>query len=974
MKNKIFTIILLVAMMFTTCAAAALADDQIAAAEDNMSVVMEQPGAAEAQDTHAPQVDAPAAEAGPTIEPAGDGSAQPTDEAAGDMQVLPAEQGEPRIEGDASAPDGEQTACKEHTWVEERVEATCTEEGYIQKKCSVCGAVEKLETLPVIAHNYEKTGEENGIITYTCTVCGDSYTEQEQTVCEHNWVEETVAATCTNEGYTQKKCSVCGVVEDYKTLPVVAHDYKYMGLKNNVATYTCKVCGDSYTKCIAHTWTYETTQPTCTEAGSYARTCVYCGEHEVINTTEPLGHKYEEKMTEIATTTHAGELTYTCKNCGDTYTKAIPRLDAPEEDAIVADPDAVATKAYNSGDNDYYRTSSPMASYLYQRADGNFTRVEAVNEGNGREIVIENYDPDFNLLTARKVEQELPIFGGFFSGQTYNFLVFGQENPSFSDSVEVIRVVKYDKNWRRLDQFSLKGANTSIPFRSGNLRMAEAGDELYIRTSHQMYKSSDGLCHQANVTLALRQSDMELTDSFYKVGMIRYAYVSHSFNQFILTDNDGNIVTLDHGDAYPRAAVLVRFKNAAGKEKFIGENCETLNVQEFVGAVGDNYTGFKLGGFAESGSNYLIAASIDEQSGNFNSSNAYNVVIYAVDKDNVAKSGLKKYQVTSYTSGQNVAAGTPQLVKISSNKFLLMWNELNKGNVSNTLKYTFVDGDGRCGQIYTAEACLSDCQPIVADGKVIWYYGGGALPKFCSIDSDGDFTVERDTAAEKKAADEAAKEDAKKQEELDKQKEENKEVVTYTGENSNAYVGEFRDVKTSAWYADAVKWASEEKLMGAVSNGSFGPNANASRAMIVTVMYRMAGEPSATAVGFSDVAKNQWYANAVNWAANEEVVNGVGENKFAPNSDITRQELAAILYRYAEQAGLDTDFDAAKAKTVCSGFRDYNKVSGWAEDAILWANANGLIAGNSDGTLNPGGKATRAEIATIMMRFVDANK
>ncbi len=946
----------------------------------------------------------------------------------GPEEGTPSEQGDPQGGGDTGTQGGnttetapettppleqEQPTVCEHVWEEERVEATCTKEGYVQRKCSVCGTVEKIETLPVIEHswkykknyptcteggNYTRTclvcgeyevvetytpfghrfveAEVNGVITRVCANCLKTEAEIEQGVtpkCTHSWKYETTRATCTEEGSYSRVCLKCGEREVITTYKATGHKYRKT-VADGITTYTCTVCGDTYTektetpKCTYHSWKYETTQPTCTEEGSYSRVCTKCGEREVISTYNALGHKYEEKVTRIATTTHDGELTYTCKTCGDTYTKTIPRLDAPEEDPIVADPNAVANNSYSTIENEYYRfPSKTVWSYLYQRADDNLTRVEAINEGNGKKVLIENYDPKFNLLTSQKIDQELPIFGGFYSGQMYNFMVFGQSNPSFSDSVEVIRVVKYDKNWRRLDQFSLMGANTSVPFDFGSLRMTEAGDQLLIHTCHKMYRSSDGLCHQANMTLVLRQSDMKLTDKFYEVVQFRYGYVSHSFNQFILADSNANIVTLDHGDGYPRAAVIVRFNGAAGKEKFLGENSEILNVQEFVGGIGESTTGFKLGGFEESSSNYLIAGAIDEQSGNFDSSNAYNIVIYAVDKDNLTKSGVKKYQVSSYTNGQIAAAGNPQLVKIANNKFVLLWNEHAKGNTTGTLKYTIVDGDGRCGKIYTADAFLSDCQPIEIDGKAVWYYGGGDLPVFCSVDGNGNFKVERDLAAERKAA--AAEKAAAEKAAAEKAAANNTAV-----NNSVSYVGDFRDVKVTSWYAGAVKWASEENLMGAVSNGIFGPNDNASRAMIVTVMYRMAGQPSTTAVGFSDVSRNQWYAQAVDWAANGNVVNGVGENKFAPNSDITRQELAAILYRYAEQAGYDTEFDQAQARNVCSSFKDYNKVSGWAEDAILWANTKGLIAGNSDGTLNPGGKATRAEIATIMMRFVQNNQ
>lgn len=188
-----------------------------------------------------------------------------------------------------------------------------------------------------------------------------------------------------------------------------------------------------------------------------------------------------------------------------------------------------------------------MTSYLYENSSGGLTRVEYT----GGQVVVENYTSSFAFVDSRTIQPELPIWGGFFAGETYNFLIFGQNNPAESDSTEVIRVVKYDKNWKRLGAASLKGANTVIPFDAGSLRCDEYGGYLYIRTCHEMYTSDDGLNHQANITMAVRQSDMTITDSFYDVMNIGSGYVSHSFNQFILVDEDGKIITLDHGDAYP---------------------------------------------------------------------------------------------------------------------------------------------------------------------------------------------------------------------------------------------------------------------------------------------------------------------------------------------------------------------------------------------------------------------------------------
>ena len=150
----------------------------------------------------------------------------------------------------------------------------------------------------------------------------------------------------------------------------------------------------------------------------------------------------------------------------------------------------------NVNKEDYIAWSSPVTSYLYENSSGGLTRVEYTNS----QVVVENYTSSFAFVDSRIIQPELPVWGGFFAGETYNFLIFGQNNPAESDSTEVIRVVKYDKNWKRLGAASLKGANTVIPFDAGSLRCDEYGGYLYIRTCHEMYTSDDGLNHQANLT------------------------------------------------------------------------------------------------------------------------------------------------------------------------------------------------------------------------------------------------------------------------------------------------------------------------------------------------------------------------------------------------------------------------------------------------------------------------------------------
>lgn len=178
----------------------------------------------------------------------------------------------------------------------------------------------------------------------------------------------------------------------------------------------------------------------------------------------------------------------------------------------------------------------------------------------------------------------------------------------------------------------------------------------------------------------------------------------------------------------------------------------------------------------------------------------------------------------------------------------------------------------------------------------------------------------------------------------------------------------FGDVPADSWFYGAVRFVYEAGLMQGEGENTFNPNGKLSRAMLVTILYRLEQEP---AVGrgsmFSDVGSGQWYTEAVSWAAEKGIVNGYEDGRFGPNGSVTREEMAAMLMRYAEFKHIDTS-----AAGNISSYRDGAKVSAWAEGALSWAGSVGLIQGDDNNSLNPQGQATRAETATILQRLVEA--
>ncbi len=175
----------------------------------------------------------------------------------------------------------------------------------------------------------------------------------------------------------------------------------------------------------------------------------------------------------------------------------------------------------------------------------------------------------------------------------------------------------------------------------------------------------------------------------------------------------------------------------------------------------------------------------------------------------------------------------------------------------------------------------------------------------------------------------------------------------------------FTDV-TDHWALDAIRYAYENKLFNGVSDTEFAPNMTMTRGMLVTVLYRLESElETAASADFTDVDAEQWYAKAVAWAAENEIVKGYGST-FGPNDLVTREQMATILLRYATWKQYDTTADKS-----LSDYADYAEISGWATAALEWANAEGLILGRTETTIVPQGDATRAEVATILMRFIE---
>lgn len=390
-------------------------------------------------------------------------------------------------------------------------------------------------------------------------------------------------------------------------------------------------------------------------------------------------------------------------------------------------------------------------SYLYANPRGGLTRVELMPGGenwivgsNGStqvtydpgRIVVEDYSSSYQFVSSRTIAEELKGCWGFFHGQQYNFLIFGQKNPAESDSVEVIRVAKYSHDWQRLGQASVKAVDIREPFRSGAVRCAEADGQLYIHTARTMYKSSDGKNHQSNFTLSVRESDMS-----YEV--ISSGYVSHSFDQYILIDQQKQLAMLDLGDAYPRAVALF----AKGKQ---------YEIHEIPGPLGQNSTGVNLGGLAETANGYVAAYDRGElpkmsDGSTYTGPNALyggqsHAYLAYVDKSTMAVNTVR------LTAERGISGVV--LASYGLDGGFAMWNtrtgtDKRKNKIDEKLYYVSYDANGNVGQVKVGSAPLSDCAPILYNGRLVWYVTDNSAPKFYGLDGNG---VERLDANTKPSA------------------------------------------------------------------------------------------------------------------------------------------------------------------------------------------------------------------------------
>ena len=375
------------------------------------------------------------------------------------------------------------------------------------------------------------------------------------------------------------------------------------------------------------------------------------------------------------------------------------------------------------------RWSSTITSYLVNNNDTTVSVIEAKNNV----VTVETYDKHFNFIEKKSIEFELPLFGGFYSGEEYNYIAFGQENQEENDNKEVIRIARYDKSFKRIDSVSIKGGEsfTVTPFSAGSGRMAEYGNTLVFHTSRRRYMKEDGLNHQSQLTIIVGTSTMTVTNN---LGRFQRNHVSHSFDQYALFDGNKHVL-IDHGDAYPRSIVLHRGS---------GSHYSKVDLFNIPGDIGANTTGVSIGGFEITSANYIVAMNKIDHSkvskyGNFyilpyGVNQKRDIILCILPKANIKSASVKQVTIAEYVESNKIGS-IPQLIKKSDDELMILWQEFDTDHTRCFLKYLFIDQNGNnTSEINTIKNfVLSKCQPIIIGDRIVWYTNENGMRTFYTI-------------------------------------------------------------------------------------------------------------------------------------------------------------------------------------------------------------------------------------------------
>ncbi|MBQ8576674.1 MAG: S-layer homology domain-containing protein [Clostridia bacterium] len=376
------------------------------------------------------------------------------------------------------------------------------------------------------------------------------------------------------------------------------------------------------------------------------------------------------------------------------------------------------------------RWSHVMFSYQYQISDTQFVTINLAGDENKNAVIsFDTYDSrTYKRISTKNVPYELSLWCGAHFDGTYFYLAFGNsDNADYDDNREMLRIVKYDKNLKRIDAASSDGCYTYDICDAGSLRMDSLNDKLVVYTCRERF---DG--HQSNLLLYIDTDTMDILNT--DTGAFPGCHVSHSFNQFVRFSSDGKAYLCDLGDAYPRAVSLQYCDTTTLDDGWFG--CNILpDLFEIPGETGANCTGVTLGGFelSETAGTALAAINTIDHS-KVTSYTSFDM--YGLGRDerdavllvsNLATGKVKTVYFSDYVD-KGMLASTPYLVKISENRFLYLWEAFQYTSYSSAksvgVRYIYVDGNGKAltgiTKLPDARLSCSD-EPTLIGDEVVWY-------------------------------------------------------------------------------------------------------------------------------------------------------------------------------------------------------------------------------------------------------------
>lgn len=381
-----------------------------------------------------------------------------------------------------------------------------------------------------------------------------------------------------------------------------------------------------------------------------------------------------------------------------------------------------SSKIYSNNIHEHvYATTSKVSnSYMCVNPDGTISRIENY----GDVILNEKYNSKFKITSQSTIPFELTKFGGFYSGTNYNYFVFGQDNPAHDNKREVIRIVKYTKNWQRAGVISVTNCNTEVPFYLCNTSFAENGNMLIIRCGHKTYDGKQG-----TMNIEVR------TDNNSIVAMTPYltgntaGNVENSGASYIDAYN-GVVTIAEKSLTNPAALLMTKYSGAMGATNFqCGATAFSAlgNTDKLTASIPE----FTLGGYGTNAS-YSIAVGNSQPMDGTSPNN--NIVVVAAPKANFNKASTTVSYLTGFAQGSTMTVTTPYLVKINDNLFAILWEQRDGYSDMCATYYTFIDGTGRrLTDNKSVSGCLSDCQPVLYGSNIVWFTTNGANVSIYSI-------------------------------------------------------------------------------------------------------------------------------------------------------------------------------------------------------------------------------------------------